>query len=102
MTWAEDRATEFQAMLDEWGTTLEVGALTARCQKTPDRTARMMLPNAYQLGVSATFDIFTSEWTRIGLDSRKRFTCGAFNYEIVPYNYDVSDVTIQFTAERVK
>ena len=102
MTWAQDRAEEFQAMLDEWGTTLSVGGLTADCQKTPDRTRRIMTPTGYMVSVNATFDIFTTEWVRLGLTSRKQYTCGGVKYEIDPFNYDSSDVTIQFTAERSK
>lgn len=101
-TWQGARRDEFYDELNEWGTSLSVGSLTARCQKTPDRTRKEMTPTGYLTYVNATFDIFTDEWNRLGLASRKRFTCGGVLYEIVPFNYDDADVTIQFTAERVK
>lgn len=103
MTWTEDRTAEFQAMLDEWGTTLTVGILTpAMCIKTPDRAFREMSATGYVLKQIATFDIFTTEWTRLGLDSRKQFDCEGTRYEIVTKNHDSSEPMIQFTSERVK
>lgn len=101
-SWQDARTDEFNDELNEWGTTLSVGPLASRCQKTPDRNKRLMGPHGYIVTVEATFDIFTEDWNRLSLGSRKQFTCGAYRYEIVPFNYDDADVTIQFTAERVK
>lgn len=103
MTFKEARTEEFTAMLAEWGTALTVGSLTpAACIKTPDRAVRDMTPTGYLLKQVATFDIFTTEWTRLGLDSRKQFDCEGTRYEIVPKSRDTSEPTIQFTAERMK
>lgn len=90
-------------MLAEWGTTLTAGNATAvPCIKTPTRKARDMMQSGYLFKAQSTFDMWRADWTSLGLDGRKQFTCEGGTYEVFPFNDDGTEPTIQFTAERVK